>query len=89
MASSRSSPSDLTFRLPPGKAACVGFSGGVDSAVLLDALVEEGAREVSAVHVHHGLSPNADAWADFCRDFCAARRVPLAIERVSVDRQAP
>jgi tRNA(Ile)-lysidine synthase len=89
MASSRSSPSDLTFRLPPGKAACVGFSGGVDSAVLLDALVEEGAREVSAVHVHHGLSPNADAWADFCRDFCVARRVRLAIERVTVDRHAP
>ena len=89
MASSRSLPSDLTFRLPPGEAVCVGFSGGVDSAVLLDALAEEGARPVSAVHVHHGLSPNADAWADSCREFCAARRVPLAIERVSVDRHAP
>jgi tRNA(Ile)-lysidine synthase len=89
MASSRSSPSELRFRLPPGDAVCVGFSGGVDSAVLLDAMVEEGARAVSAVHVHHGLSPNAGAWADFCRDFCAARGVPLAVERVSVDRNAP
>ena len=88
MASSRSSPSDLTFRLPPGERVCVGLSGGVDSVVLLDAMVREAARPVSAVHVHHGLSPNADRWADFCRDFCAARSVPLAIERVHVDRRA-
>jgi tRNA(Ile)-lysidine synthase len=61
----------------------------VDSVVLLDALVEEGAAPITAVHVHHGLSPNADRWAGFCRDFCAARGVPLAIERVKVDRKAP
>ena len=89
MASSRSSPSDLTFRLPPGEAVCVGFSGGVDSVVLLDALATEGVRPVTAVHVHHGLSPNADAWADFCRDFCAQRKVPLTVQRVQVDRAAP
>jgi len=88
MASSRSSPSDLTFRLPPGERVCVGFSGGVDSVVLLDAMAAEGARPVTAVHVHHGLSPNAYRWADFCRDFCAARAVPLSIERVTVDRAA-
>jgi len=68
---------------------CVGLSGGVDSVVLLDALLEGGAVSITAVHVHHGLSPNADAWADFCRDFCKARDVPLTIERVSVDRAAP
>ncbi len=89
MASSRSLPSDLTFRLPPGDAVCVGFSGGVDSVVLLDALAQDDTRAVSAVHVHHGLSPNADAWAGFCRDVWAKRDVPLSIERVAVDRNAP
>ena len=91
MASSRSSPSrnrGLTLVLPSGSPVCVGFSGGVDSVVLLDALVEEGARPVSAVHVHHGLSPNADAWADFCRSFCASRNVPLTVERIQVDRKS-
>ena len=53
---------------------------------MLDALASQGGRPITAVHVHHGLSPNADAWADFCRDFCAARDVPLTIERVQVDR---
>ncbi|HEX7560067.1 MAG TPA: tRNA lysidine(34) synthetase TilS, partial [Usitatibacter sp.] len=69
----------------------MGFSGGLDSTVLLDLMVRHGretGRAVSAVHVHHGLSPNADAWADFCAAFCAARRVPLAIERVRVDRDS-
>jgi tRNA(Ile)-lysidine synthase len=77
--------------LPPGAPVCVGFSGGLDSVVLLDLLAahSRGARPLAAVHVHHGLSPNADAWAAFCRAFCDARRIPLAIERVQVDRCAP
>ena len=42
----------------------VGFSGGLDSTVLLHALIAEPAllKRVKAVHVHHGLSVNADAW---------------------------
>jgi len=36
------------------------------------------------VHVHHGLSPNADAWAQFCRKLCRQWKVPLTIRRVRV-----
>jgi tRNA(Ile)-lysidine synthase len=43
---------------------------------------------VSAVHVHHGLSPNADAWAAFCRRLCKRFGVPLTIEKVSVVKRA-
>ena len=71
---------------------CVGFSGGLDSVVLLDLICRDArtsARKVTAVHVHHGLSPNADAWAAFCRETCARLDVPLDVERVSVDRDAP
>ena len=68
---------------------CVGLSGGLDSVVLLDLLARNARdRRVCAVHIHHGLSPNADAWADFCRDLCAQRGVPVAIERLRVDRAA-
>jgi tRNA(Ile)-lysidine synthase len=41
---------------------------------------------VSALHVHHGLSPAADRWVEFCRHQCAVLDVPLAVEYVTVDR---
>lgn len=66
------------------------LSGGRDSLVLLDALAmlaDELAIVLSAAHVHHGLSPHADAWAAFCREACAARSVPLAVHRVTVARR--
>lgn len=88
MASSRNWPNSLAAGLPPGAAVCVGFSGGVDSVVLLDRLATEGGRHLSAVHVHHGLSPNADAWAQFCARFCSKRGIPFAIEKVSVDHRS-
>jgi tRNA(Ile)-lysidine synthase len=76
----------------PGTAVCAGLSGGLDSVVLLDALADlrdEGALALRAVHVHHGLSPNAERWAQFCAQLCAARQVPLLVERVAVDRDSP
>jgi tRNA(Ile)-lysidine synthase len=96
MASSRNSPSEavaarVAARIAPGTTLCAGLSGGLDSVVLLDLLagLRESARfTLSAVHVHHGLSPNADAWAEFCAAFCRARGIPLAIERVHVARES-
>ena len=67
----------------------VALSGGRDSMVLLDALAGLRAAmpvAVSAVHVHHGLSPNADAWAAFCAAECARRGVALTLRRVQVAR---
>jgi tRNA(Ile)-lysidine synthase len=61
----------------------VGLSGGVDSVVLLHQLKNRG---VSAIHVHHGLSPNADAWASFCRSLCKKLDIPFKVKRVKVRR---
>ena len=74
-----------------GKRVAVALSGGLDSMVLLEVahrLKAAWTIELGAIHVHHGLSVNADAWADFCTKQCAARGVPLAITRVAVDRSA-
>jgi tRNA(Ile)-lysidine synthase len=72
-----------------GESICVGLSGGLDSVVLLDLLTAAPrANPVSAVHVHHGLSPNADAWAAFCGELCARLGVPLDVARVQVDRES-
>ena len=83
----------LLPRLKQGDRLCVGVSGGRDSVVLLHALSRlapsfEVPIRLSAVHVYHGLSPNADAWADFCADFCQRCGVPLEIVRVDVPRDS-
>jgi tRNA(Ile)-lysidine synthase len=70
-----------------GKRFRVGLSGGIDSVVLLHALAAEKVS-LSAVHVHHGLSPNADKWARFCQRLCKRLDVPLTIRRVRVARKS-
>jgi tRNA(Ile)-lysidine synthase len=70
---------------------CVGLSGGRDSVVLLHLLVDalrHFSFHLSAIHVNHQISPNADRWADFCVSLCEKLGVPLAIERVSVSRES-
>ena len=67
-----------------GKRLAVGLSGGVDSVVLLHVLKQHPGLNLSAIHVHHGLSPNAGAWARFCRALCTRWGVPLAVRRVKV-----
>jgi tRNA(Ile)-lysidine synthase len=67
----------------------VALSGGVDSVVLLHALLDAAPARglsVGALHVHHGLSKNADAWELHCRRLCVDWKVPLAVERVQVER---
>ena len=67
------------------------YSGGVDSCVLLHALLQAQKRlnfNLQAMHVHHGLSPNADNWAAFCAKTCAAYQVPLEVVKVTLDKVA-
>ena len=66
----------------PGASVAVALSGGLDSMVLLDAAAAFVPRHpiaLSAIHIHHGLSPNADRWAEFCAAQCAARGLPLVL----------
>lgn len=51
----------------PDRTFAIAYSGGVDSSVLLDAFVRAaGADRCLAVHVHHGLSKQADRWQHHC-----------------------
>jgi tRNA(Ile)-lysidine synthase len=71
-----------------GQAVVVGLSGGLDSVVLLHILKRLSARHqllLSACHVHHGLSPNADAWQQHCAALCAGLALPLAVHQVVVN----
>ena len=70
-----------------GRTLALALSGGMDSMVLLDVLSTLAPMlkfDLSALHVHHGLSPNADDWAGFCERECVSRGVALRIERVRV-----
>lgn len=72
--------------LPP-TALCVGYSGGLDSSVLLHALAAcapARAQGLRAWHVHHGLHPQADAWAAHCAETCARLGLEFSVSRVSV-----
>ncbi|NML29901.1 tRNA lysidine(34) synthetase TilS [Paraburkholderia antibiotica] len=76
----------LDARDPHARIA-VAFSGGVDSSVLLDAAVRvAGASRVIALHVHHGLSPHADAWLAHCEAFARERGVAFDARQVEVAR---
>uniref|UniRef100_UPI00265D1B9E ATP-binding protein n=1 Tax=Xanthomonas fragariae TaxID=48664 RepID=UPI00265D1B9E len=75
---------------PPGP-VLIAFSGGIDSGVLLHLLAttprycDTGLR---ALHVHHGLHADADAWAAHCLRACDALQIPLQIVRVRPARHS-
>lgn len=65
----------------------MGFSGGLDSTVLLHAASRhavDARLRLSALHVHHGLSSHADDWADSCREACEKLGISLTVLRVEV-----
>ena len=76
--------------LPSHTVVEVGLSGGLDSVVLLHLLHrmrEFRYFDLRAVHIHHGLSTNADSWAKFCQDYCRGLNVAFRVCRVNVEKQ--
>jgi tRNA(Ile)-lysidine synthase len=72
----------------------LGLSGGVDSTVLLHAAARFSSvsnRKLKAIHVHHGLSENADAWAIQAQSLCKelsqkfSITIDCSIEKVQLD----
>ena len=72
------------------KAFLIGLSGGVDSTVLLHLFVRLAERmplKFRAMHIHHGISPNADHWLNHCRQLCQQFNVPFSFEKVQLQQQ--
>jgi tRNA(Ile)-lysidine synthase len=66
----------------------VAFSGGVDSTALLAALAANRPKElaVRAIHVNHGLHPNASKWSKHCRAVARELSVQLEVLAAKVSR---
>lgn len=68
----------------------VGFSGGLDSTVLLDVLASypELHSKIIACHVNHGISPYAEQWQLHCQQRCRQLGVDFITETVDFVRDA-
>lgn len=64
--------------LPRATRYLVAFSGGLDSTVLLHAMIEHARRRrtpLQAVHINHNLYPEAESWLQHCQAFCQAQNI--------------
>ena len=72
----------------PGGRLWVAYSGGLDSSVLLHLLAALrpalAPLTVQALHIHHGLQAQADAWQQHCEATCAALQIPCVSQRIQV-----
>ncbi|MCW8889611.1 MAG: tRNA lysidine(34) synthetase TilS [Sedimenticola sp.] len=76
----------LQWPVPTGY--LVGFSGGLDSHVLLDALVSILAllpAPIRAIHTDHGLQSVSPAWVAHCRSVCDSYQIPLVDCQLNVE----
>ncbi|MET0069960.1 MAG: tRNA lysidine(34) synthetase TilS [Candidatus Thiodiazotropha sp.] len=74
-------------QLPRASRCHLALSGGLDSCVLLHLLAElrpELPYELVAIHVHHGLQPDADSWQAHCEQLCKEYRIPLQTVRLKL-----
>ena len=75
--------------LPAHGSIVVGFSGGMDSCVMLHALAHDTAareRGLRAIHVNHALHADAARWAEHCRGITDSLDVRLDVIEVQIAR---
>lgn len=81
---------DALADLPGHTRLVVGFSGGLDSTVLLHLAQQcrqtDPALNVAALHVNHQLQPAADQWQLHCELLCRHWQIPFLGDIVRVDR---
>lgn len=81
---------ELLQKLADYKKIYVGFSAGIDSSVLLHCLaqVEAIKPKITAIHVNHGLSVNADLWESFAKNTCREQGVAIVTRKIKIPSAA-
>jgi tRNA(Ile)-lysidine synthase len=81
----------LLNRLQPSQPVYVAYSGGMDSHVVLHLLARFAAshrgRRYAAVHIHHGLSDNADHWLEHCAAICKTMGIDFFSQHLTLSQQ--
>jgi tRNA(Ile)-lysidine synthase len=74
-------------RLARSNRLFIAFSGGLDSSVLLHLLAKQThlLKKITAVHINHGLSDNAEIWEAHCQQVCQTLNVPLKVRKVTIN----
>lgn len=76
-----------TLTIKPSSILWVGFSGGIDSRVLLDGLYQlrhDYSLTIKAIHINHGLSVHARQWQAQCVRWCEAYGIECVVESLQL-----
>ncbi len=77
-------------RVPKTRRVLVGYSGGVDSHVLLHSLTQHTLQrsdlDILAIHINHGMQSMSGDWINHCKNQC--RSLDVALSCIDVDVSA-
>jgi len=78
----------LLSAYPDSERIYIAYSGGLDSQVLLHCCASQVAfrNKITAIHVHHGLQPEAERWVKHCAG--QSRQLDIAFQCLRVDAKA-
>jgi len=83
----------LVAEFPAARRWVIAYSGGMDSHVLLHlcTALRAGVPDLPplvALHVNHGVQPEADGWTRHCAAVCADLGLPCAVRPARIDGRA-
>lgn len=65
-----------------------GFSGGLDSTVLLHLLIKikknNEKLKIRAIHINHGISKNAKKWNNHCKEICSKWNIQFISKKIKI-----
>lgn len=68
----------------------IAYSGGMDSHILLHNMHELCRKnphfKIRAIHIHHGLSVNANSWVKHCTATCKRLNIELIVKKITVKK---
>lgn len=79
---------DFLALCPPDTTHWVACSGGLDSVLLLWAMASLAPGQTQAIHIDHGLHPQASVWSQHVSSLCQAWQIPCVTHSVNMTQSA-